>query len=495
MIEYVVGVMEMVENKSEVDLETEIISASKWSIVTETMSKLISPITNMILARILTPEIFGAVVTVNMVTSFADMVTNTGFQKYLIQHEYKNNEEENYSLSVAFWANFILSIVFWIVICIYSKNIAKLLGNINLNLAISIASVQIPISSFSSIQIAVYRRKFDFKTLFWVRTITVLVPFVVTIPLAVSGCGYWSLIIGSLCGLILSAIIMTIKSEWKPQFIFRIYILKKMLKYSTWSTVDAVALWLENWVDAFIVGSFISTFYLGIYKTSLNTVNSIYATVTAAIAPVLFSALSRCQNDENLFKRTFINIQTNVAYILFPLGTGIFICSELVTKILLGSQWHEASRIIGIWALTMALITTIANFNSDAFRAAGRPDVSFLVELITTIFVVLVCSISVKKGFWALVYARALVTFINPIISYIFMKKIVNIGYADVFKAIIKPFICTLIMGIVLSILKFYLNSLIGNVIAIGISVLIYILTVYLISRKDFYNILNLIHK
>ena len=91
------------------------------------------------------------------------MITNTGFQKYLIQHKFNNKKEENDSISVAFWTNLVFSIILWILICISSKNIAKLLGDINLSLAISIASIQIIISSFSSIQMAIYRRKFDFK--------------------------------------------------------------------------------------------------------------------------------------------------------------------------------------------------------------------------------------------------------------------------------------------------------------------------------------------
>lgn len=49
--------------------------AAKWSLLTEVLVKLVTPITQLILARILTPEAFGVVATVTMVTSFADMFT------------------------------------------------------------------------------------------------------------------------------------------------------------------------------------------------------------------------------------------------------------------------------------------------------------------------------------------------------------------------------------------------------------------------------------
>jgi hypothetical protein len=58
-------------------------SALKWSTITEIASKLISPITNMVLARLLAPEAFGLVATVTMVVTFAEVFTDAGFQKYI----------------------------------------------------------------------------------------------------------------------------------------------------------------------------------------------------------------------------------------------------------------------------------------------------------------------------------------------------------------------------------------------------------------------------
>lgn len=47
----------------------------------------------MILARILAPEAFGVVATIAMIISFAEMFTDAGFQKYLVQREFKDDIE------------------------------------------------------------------------------------------------------------------------------------------------------------------------------------------------------------------------------------------------------------------------------------------------------------------------------------------------------------------------------------------------------------------
>ena len=71
-----------------------IVTAAKWSIVTEILSKIIPPVTNMILARIFTPDVFGIMATITMVITFADVFVESGFQKFLIQHNFSNIKEE-----------------------------------------------------------------------------------------------------------------------------------------------------------------------------------------------------------------------------------------------------------------------------------------------------------------------------------------------------------------------------------------------------------------
>ena len=97
-----------------------------------------------------------------------------------------------------------------------------------------------------------------------------------------------------------------------------------MLSFSIWSLIEAVSIWLTVWVDAFIVGYFLNEYYLGIYRTSTSMVNGLLGMVTAATTPVLFSALSRLQNNESQFNQLFFKFQRSVALLLFPLGIGVF---------------------------------------------------------------------------------------------------------------------------------------------------------------------------
>ena len=140
--------------------------ATKWSAITELAARLVSPITSIVLAHILAPEEFGIVTTIVMIVTFAEIFTDAGFQKYLIQHEFIDDSDKWLSVNVAFWSNFIVSVVIWLIICVFCDSIAKLVGNPGLGYVVAIACISIPLEAFSSIQMALYKRDFDFKTLF-----------------------------------------------------------------------------------------------------------------------------------------------------------------------------------------------------------------------------------------------------------------------------------------------------------------------------------------
>lgn len=84
------------------EAQSKVLNATKWSSLTEIAAKLVTPISNMILARLLTPDAFGVVATATMIFSFADMFTDSGFQKYLVQHEFTNAQDREESTTVAF---------------------------------------------------------------------------------------------------------------------------------------------------------------------------------------------------------------------------------------------------------------------------------------------------------------------------------------------------------------------------------------------------------
>ena len=83
------------------NLNSKVISATICSGITEIVAKLVAQVTTMVLARLLTPDAFGVLVTAQMVISFAEIFTDAGFQKYIVQHEFVDDSDKYKSTAIA----------------------------------------------------------------------------------------------------------------------------------------------------------------------------------------------------------------------------------------------------------------------------------------------------------------------------------------------------------------------------------------------------------
>ena len=457
------------------DLNSRVANATKWSSITEIVARLIVPITSVVLARLLTPEAFGVVTTLAMIVSFAELFTDAGFQKYLVQHEFEDDIEREQSTNVAFWSNFVLSMAIWGLIALFSEPLASLVGNPGLGIVLITACVSIPLAAFSSIQMALYRRDLDFKTLFKVRLVSILIPLVATIPLAFLLRSYWALVLGTIAQNLVNAILLTVFSKWKPKFYFSFGKLREMMSFTIWSLVEAVSIWLTNYVDVFIVGTMLSQYYLGLYKTSSTLVGHIMGLITTATTPVLFSSLSKLQNDEEEFKRLFLKFQKLVGLMVIPLGVGIFCFSDMVTMMLLGDQWIEASGFIGLWGLTSSLTIVLSHYCSEVYRAKGRPLLSVLAQWLHIIVLWPVVLFTVRYGFETLYIARSLVRIEMIIVNLVIMYYLVRISPLSMIKNIMPAFFASLVMMSFCFSMKNFYNTFSGNIIIIFFSIISYV--------------------
>lgn len=460
------------------NLNNKVRSATKWSTVGEIAAKLVTPISSMVLARLLTPDAFGVVTTLAMIISFAEIFTDAGFQKYLIQHEFENDKDREESTNVAFWSNLGMSLIIWGIIAIFCESLATLVGSPGLGHVLVVACVSIPLAAFSSIQVALFKRDFDFKTLARIRIVSSIIPLFVTVPLAFWLRSYWALVIGTIVVNLVNAVLLTLYSKWKPRLYYSIAKFKGMFSFTVWSMIEAVTIWLTGYVDVFIVGTMLSQYYLGLYKTSTSLVMQIMGIITAITTPILFSALSRLQNDNNEFQRLFFKFQKLVGLLVIPLGTGIFLFKEFVTSILLGSQWTEAAGFIGLWALTSAITMVLSHYSSEVYRAKGKPKLSVLAQVLHLIVLWPVVLIAVKYGFETLYIARSLVRFELIAVNLVILGCVIKMPVGRMFTNVLPSCLAAAAMFIVIllpspsSIILNILYALIATAIYFGVIML-----------------------
>ena len=288
---------------------------------------------------------------------------------------------------------------------------AILVGNDGLGIPLAVMGAMIPLSAFSSVQMALYRRDFNFKFLLNIRLITILTPIVISIPMARMGYDYWSLIAGMLGAQLFTALALLKSRRNQIRLFFSGRVFMNMFSYSAWSLAEAFSIWLTAWVDTFIISRFLDAYYLGIYKMPMAIVTTVMAMATASLAPVLFAALSRVQHDQQAFSNTFFTFQRYMALFLVPIGVGLFVFQDFVVHLLLGPQWKLAGVVLGSWALSSAIMTVTANLISEIFRAKGMPNLSFWTQVLHLVVLIPVIYICIQYVLYRVVSFRDLYRF------------------------------------------------------------------------------------
>lgn len=466
------------------DLINRVVYASKWSSVTEIMSKIVAPITHMALARILAPDAFGVVVTIQMVISFAEIFADAGFQKYLQQHQFCSDKQQKECTNVAFWTNLFLSLLLWLIIILFRDKIAVLLGNPDLGIGLSIACVCIPLASFSSIQMAVFKRNLDFKTLFIRRIVSLLIPFIITIPLALWLKNYWALIIGNIVINLSNTILLTIKSPWKPSFFYKLHYLKEMYSFCSWMLLDSILVWMTGYLDIFIVGSKLGNYYLGLYKTSMTTVAQFTSLITVAILPVLLPTLSKIQDDIPKLRMMLLKFQKYCAIMLLPLGTGIWLYSNFITEILLGPQWKEAAPFIGLWGLLEVIVVIFSRFSTVVYPAIGKPKYAVIAQCQYLVFFIPAIIIAVGYDFQTLYYVRSFIRLEGPLFNLILCYILIKQSPIKVLLNIAPEVLGCFIMILMSMLLKLVGDSCIWQLFSILICIITYFSTIMIFPSE-----------
>lgn len=462
------------------NLNKKIINATKWSTITEVMAKLVAPISSMVLARLLTPEAFGVVATLNMVIAFAEIFTDAGFQRYLIQHDFKDEEDKEKSTNVAFWSNLVMSFVLWGVIAIFNAPLAEWVGSPGLGHVLVVACVSIPIAAFSSIQMALFKRSLDFKTLFWRRLATVLVPLCVTIPLAFWLRSYWALVIGTIVTNLVNAILLTVKSIWRPRRYYSFARLKEMVSFCAWSVFDHVLIWATAYIDIFFVGRALDAYYLGLYKTSITTVTQFTSLITASVLPVIMPAISRLQDNLPEMRNTLLKFQKYTAVLLLPVGVGIFLFQDLVTAVMLGNQWTEAAPFIGLWALMEVIMILFAKFCTNVYPAIGKPHISAISQILHLVVLIPAVIISGQYGFRPLYITRSLVRLEGLLVGFIFVYITIKQSPWKMIANVLPEMLSCLVMSGVAWLLLRIDNSIVMSFVWIAVCVIVYFVTLSL---------------
>ena len=419
--------------------------ALKWSFLSELASKAISPIVFVVLARLLTPEDFGVMSSALMVISFSQIFWEAGMGKALIQRQTDTDEAAN----VAFWINMCLGVVIAGLLFITAEPIARIFfHDVRVIAVIQVMTIQVFLGAVSSVHTALLQKEMGFKKLFWVRFATVSLPGLASIPLAWNGMGYWALVVGTLVGQAAQVMMLWNMSHWRPKLTFHIQVAKELGRFGAWVGAYGLLAWFYIWADSLIVGMYLGSHDLGLYRTGNQVVAMIYGTMFGPLTVVLYSHLVKIGNDKQMLREVAVKLIKTLTFIAIPVGMIIFSMADLLGDVLFDEKWKGVGIVIGVMAL-MHSYGWIVGMNGEFYRAMGKPSYETIITATTLIIYLLAYLYSIKFGFYTFIWTRFSLSLGALFLHLLVIRKILSLP--------LKPIITYLLLISILSGITVYL--------------------------------------
>lgn len=458
-----------------------VVHALKWSFLAELASKAITPIVFIVLTRLLTPEDFGVMSAALMVIAFTQIFWEAGMGKALIQRQTDVEDAAN----VAFWVNLCLGfliagLLFW-----GAQPIAiTFFQDARVTAVLQVMTLQVILGALSSVQTALLQKEMNFKKLFWVRSTTVAFPGLASIPLAWSGMGYWALVAGSLTGQITQVLMLWRMSSWRPALRFPMGVARPMGKFGAWVGASGLLAWGYAWVDSLVVGKYLGTHDLGLYRAGNQFVTMIMVLLFGYISPVLYSHLSRDNGSVEKLRYHIARVIKAITLCSMPVAIFLYVYSGYLAKLVFGPDWTGIGFIIAVLGLVSG-ISWIVSMNGEVYRAMAKPSYETLIMLIAMVIYTPVYLFFIQFGLEVFVWARL------GIVVFGFACQLYFLGWVLQFridKLLVFILIYTTICGVIIK-ANFFMfvrsgDSLLSMLTAISLSIVFIALSAFELEKQ-----------
>jgi len=407
--------------------------ALKWSFLSELASKAISPIVFVVLARLLTPEDFGVMSSALMVVSFSQIFWEAGMGKALIQRQTDTDEAAN----VAFWINICLGVVIASLLFLTSAPIAlTFFHDVRVTAVIQVMTIQVFFGAVSSVHTALLQKEMGFKKLFWVRFATVSLPGLASIPLAWNGMGYWALVVGTLVGQTAQVMMLWNMSHWRPKFTFHIQVAKELGRFGAWVAVYGLLAWFYIWADSLIVGMYLGSHDLGLYRTGTQLAAMIYGIMFGPINAVLYSYLSKIGNDKQRLGEAAGKVIKTLIFIAIPVGMIIFSLADPLGDVLFNEKWKSIGMVIGVMALSNGF-SSVIGMNGEFYRAIGKPSYETIPTSIALFVFLAAYLYSIQFGLIVFIWTRLGLVLAGLFFHLVVVKKIFSVFLLPIINCLV----------------------------------------------------------
>jgi O-antigen/teichoic acid export membrane protein len=353
----------MPPEKTTSSLKQKVIRAASWTVVGHGLGQALRLGTNLIMTRLLVPEMFGVMAIAIMVTMILSMLSDIGLRQNIVQSK---RGDDPLFLDTAWVVQIVRGFALWLVAiafsCIlYLLNTKGMLpvdsvyAAAELPLVIAISASQSAITGFQSTKMATAYRQFNQRRLMLIELFSQSVGLAVMISIASTHPSVWALVIGGLVVVLITTILShTALSGHANRIRVDRAALTELVMFGKWIFASSAVYILAVSGDRILLGGFVTAELLGLYAIAALIVRSIEAGFSKLLMTVSLPALSEIARSQPArLREIYYRLRTpNDIALLFATGL-LFSAGQLVIDFLYDSRYAATGEILQILALSL----------------------------------------------------------------------------------------------------------------------------------------------
>ena len=466
------------------NLREKAVNGLVWSVIQKWGRAAISTVAFIALARLLPPEAFGLLALATVITAFIEILLDQGFSAAIVQR----TDLEPEHLDTAFWISVLIGLLLTLGAIAASELAAAFFNEPELAPVIRWLSLSFIFVALSSTQTAILQRDLKFKSLAARSTAAALVGGVVGVGMAFAGFGVWSLVGQNLVRALVGVIVLWRASNWRPGLKVSKKHYRELFTFGASVTGTNLLNTLTRRSDDLLIGYFLGPTLLGYYTIGYRLLLVTMRLVTGIVNSVAFPTFSRIQQNRKRMRRAFYEVTQYTSLLAFPVFIGLAVLAPELVTALFGEQWAPSIPIMQILALIGILLSVLV-FNGSVIRASGKPSWQFGIMLLTAVGSVIGFLIAVRWGIVAVAASFVIVGYLLAPISYVAVRKLIQIDFRTYLGHFVAPLFASLIMAAAILGLKSVLepqalNLYLQLAIYVTAGALTYLLVIFLTARS-----------
>ncbi|RME89888.1 MAG: lipopolysaccharide biosynthesis protein [Anaerolineae bacterium] len=433
----------MNEPQSNSDFARTALHGTAWRYLTFFSGKLMVFISTAVLARLLTKDDFGVVGYAVTTIGFLDVMADMGIGPAIVYHS-----EDKRTATTAFWLNVVTSITLFGLTWLLAPLVADYFRDPRATEVIRVLGLTYPLTAIGNIHEYLLRKKLYFNRTFLPDFLRAMTKGTVSILLALSGFGAWSLIFGQLSGVLVASLTYWAITPWHPTFTFLTSRARSLLDYglkyvgSSW-----VAIILMN-VDYLLIGRYLGPEALGVYTLAFRLPDLLILQFARILSTVLFPLYTRLREVSGGLARGFFFTTRYISLITVPLGVGLALVARPFTQVVFTEKWLEAVPVIQAIAIYTVLLSLAYNAGS-AYKAQGRPQVITWLGLVRLLMLLpaLWWAVTTARSIVAAGWMQATVALFSSALNLYVAARLLRLPLGEVVHALRPSFLAGIMMS------------------------------------------------